>query len=162
MPHPANGTQIMHDRPTLVDDRQPTESTSDPTKCEFCDQRVATSETVPVSLGDGREREVCEFCVAALFDVDDRHATGVPTDADDCDQSSGRAADVSWSAPRAPRGGVLGALVRSQFAFLSLLWAVHRTNVRLVERVLDEVNIQTLVVLWLSLSTVALVALVAL
>lgn len=164
----------MHDRQTLLDDRSPAGSAADSVACQFCDQRVDPHETVSVSLGDdGREREVCQFCVTALFDDwTATNAANAATDADDSgsardrpgvrSRAAGRASDVSWSAPRATGGGVLGALLRSQFASLSLLWAIHRTNVRLVERVLDEVDVQTLVGLWLSLSATALVALAAL
>ena len=133
------------------------------TTCELCEQSVASDETLTVETGTD-ERALCVFCARSLFDIDGGTARveGEPTE-HTAPTDGERARDVTWRPPRdTRRGGLAGALLQYHLLSLSLLWAVHRTNVRLIERVLDEVDTQTVLVLAMTLATLGTVALAAL
>lgn len=67
---------------------------------------------------------------------------------------SQHASAVSWTpSDVSANGGVLGTVISIHSLSLSLLWAIHRTNVRLIERFFDEVDVQMITILWLTLST---------
>jgi hypothetical protein len=86
----------------------------------------------------------------------ERGARTAPTDGE-------RARDVTWRPPRdTRRGGLAGTFLQYHRLSLSLLWAIHRTNVRLIERTLDEVDTQTVLVLAMTLATLGTVAMAAL
>ena len=149
------------DQPTTAADRH---------ECEFCGQPVAESELVTVSLEDESTQSMCVFCASSMFeDVDaealtrsDSTAEAASTDAiaPPEEKASTRASAVSWSPPAVESAsGVTGTLLRAHYLSLSLFWAVHRTNVRIVERILDEIDVQLITVLVVVLS--AMIALVA-
>lgn len=169
----------------MDDQRQPTvEVETDPpdgdsptpgaVTCELCDQRVDQHEAVTVAVGDAGRETMCAFCAGSLFDdleVGTGTATGDPVEpADDADPVApaerrdatgpASASAVSWE-PERPRSssGVLGTLLRAHYLSLSLLWAIHRTNVRLTERVLEEVDVQLLATLTVVLSAFVLAVL---
>lgn len=146
-------------------------------ECAFCEQRVPSREALAVDVGEAGRVTVCAFCADSLFDGVDVAATpnpdaGRPPEPPaETDRGGGRtsvapgadehsASTIAWT-PTPPRGdGVAGALLQAHFLSLSLLWAIHRTNVRLVERVLEEVDVQLVTVLGLTLSAVVATGLV--
>jgi hypothetical protein len=156
----------------------PTGSVADAT-CALCAGRVDGGEAVPVRVDgvDGVDGgALCPYCASSLFDDADRadrtgtggtgarggtrpgrDAPVAPADGD-----GGGAAAVRWrpasAATDATGSGVLGTLVRGHYLSLSLLWAIHRTNVRLTERLIEEVDVQQLLVLAVVCSTLVWVA----
>ena len=139
------------------------------TTCELCEQSVSPDETLTIET-ETDERTLCVFCARSLFDVEggtarvegvstaegERAARTAPTDGE-------RARDVTWRPPRdTQRGGLAETFLQYHRLSLSLLWAIHRTNVRLIERVLDEVDTQTVLVLAMTLATLGTVAMAAL
>ncbi len=69
------------------------------------------------------------------------------------------ASAVTWSPPAVRTdGGLTGTLLGVHRLSLSLLWAIHRTNVRITERLIDEVDVELLAVLGTALSAVVAVA----
>jgi hypothetical protein len=161
----------------MDDQRQPTvEVETDPpggsqpasgeATCELCDQRVERSEAVTVAVGDAGRETMCAFCAGSLFDdLEVDAAGGEPVEpAGDADPvapatESASASAVTWEPDRPGSAGLLGTLLRAHYLSLSLLWAIHRTNVRLTERVLEEVDVQLLATLTVVLSSVVLVVL---
>lgn len=158
----------------MEDERTPgtavtTEAACEPTgegsvACELCDQRVAPEEAVTVDVGSAGRERLCTFCAESLFEDLEVTPGGAverrePRDGVAPAEESGASA-VSWepSAPGSARG-VTGTLLRMHYLSLSLLWAIHRTNVRLTERVIEEVDVQLLAVLGLVLSSFVLTAL---
>lgn len=139
-------------------------------ECTFCGQRVPAAEALAVEVGDAGQVSVCAFCADSLFeDLDVAAAPGADAGAPpDPTAGTGRerertmvapgeersASAVSWTPPRPSGDGFAGAVLQAHFLSLSLLWAIHRTNVRLAERVLDEVDIQLVAVLGLTLAAV--------
>jgi hypothetical protein len=157
-------------------------STEETYRCALCEQEFMTDQLVTVSTTVSDD-SLCSYCADSLFDefeqqtnagkqshsVDD---TGPqyrssdtnldsstisenpnPTSIEKSDQSR-RASAVSWTPPRVgTNGGVLGTILSIHSLSLSLLWAIHRTNVRLIERFFDEVDMQMITILWLTLST---------
>jgi hypothetical protein len=136
------------------------------TTCELCEQSVSPDETLTIET-ETDERTLCVFCARSLFDVEggtarvegfstaerEQMVRTAPTDGE-------RARDVTWRPPRdTRRGGLAGTFLQYHRLSLSLLWAIHRTNVRLIERTLDEVDTQTVLVLAMTLGTVAMAAL---
>ncbi|MFB6125894.1 MAG: hypothetical protein ABEJ79_01140 [Halolamina sp.] len=147
--------------------------------CDLCDQTVVADEAVPVTVGDAGDETLCSFCASSLFEDLDVAPSGVEpadsgTDAGSASDShvtpiagdSGRAAPatdddraaaVSWAPPALDPGtGLAGAVVKMHVLSLSLLWAIHRTNVRITERLIDEVDVQLLAVLGTVLMTAVL------
>lgn len=137
-------------------------------RCGFCDQTVPTDELVTIHI-ERTEHTVCEFCAASLFEnigpSQRAEATADhPDSTDGVDASAGgptaeqtttagvdvatQGGGVSWSAPR-PRSttGVVGSFLQLHYLSVSLLWAIHRTHVSLVEQVLEEVDIHQLMML---------------
>lgn len=133
--------------------------------CALCEQRVSGAETVPVDVDGTRSGTMCTFCASSLFETD--VAATAEEDPSRVDVSGGRGAeaesaaegttagDVRWSppAPSRARGGLVGTLSRAHHRSLTLLWAIHRTNVRLAERVLDEVDVERLALAAIAAST---------
>ena len=110
-----------------------------------------------MTVGDAGEQTLCAFCASSLFeDVDlDAACTGRGSERPATDDH--RAAAVSWAPPPMELGtGLPGALVKTHVLSLSLLWAIHRTNVRMAERLIDEVDVELLAVLGTVLTTVGL------
>jgi hypothetical protein len=171
----------------MDDQRQPTvEVETDPpdgsppasgaATCELCDQRVEQGEAVTVAVGDAGRETMCAFCAGSLFDdleVDADTGPAPVERADDADPvaptagtdatapatGAASASAVTWEPDRPRSRGALGTLLRAHYLSLSLLWAIHRTNVRLTERVLEEVDVQLLATLTVVLSSVVLVVL---
>ncbi len=143
---------------------QPT-ATTDHQECEFCGQPVDESELVTVSLDRGTTQTMCAFCAASMFDDVDAeeltHSSTTPeTTAVAPATDDTRASAVSWSPPAVgSTSGLTGAFLRAHYLSLSLFWAVHRTNVRITERILEEIDVELVTVLVVVLS--AMVALVA-
>jgi len=130
--------------------------------CELCDQRVAPEEAVTVDVGSAGRETLCAFCAGSLFEdleVTPDGGVGRREQGAASAEEPGAPA-VSWepSSPGRARG-VTGALLRMHYLSLSLLWAIHRTNVRLTERVIEEVDVQLLAVLGLVLSSFVLTVL---
>jgi len=161
-------------------------STEETYQCALCEQEFAPSQLVAISteISDDSLCPYCADSLfdeseqdqintqKELYDDDHAEGTHRLSDAilnssaisenptrnshDNSDQSR-RASAVSWAPPRVGENeGVLGAILSIHSLSLSLLWAIHRTNVRLIERFFDEVDIQTLTILWLALSTALL------
>jgi len=136
------------------------EATAPPT-CELCDQRVTPEQAVTVDVGDAGRETLCTFCAGSLFEdmevtpdggVERREREVAPAEEPE-------ASAVTWEpSPPGSARGVTGALLRMHYLSLTLLWAIHRTNVRLTERVLEEVDVQLLAVLGVVLSSFALTA----
>ncbi|QSG02729.1 hypothetical protein [Natranaeroarchaeum sulfidigenes] len=134
--------------------------------CPLCAQTVTRSELVEVSIGDTTD-QLCAFCASSLFEDVEAPAPGEEPVARDV---GSRPADrpvapastdsdpstVSWTPTKPDRGGVLGTILTYHYLSLSLLWAIHRTNVRLIERVIEEVDVQLIAVLTLVLSTIGI------
>lgn len=134
--------------------------------CPLCDQTVPHSELVEVSVGDTTD-QLCAFCASSLFeDVDAPEPGEDPSPRDVGSTPADRAvapastdsdpSTVSWAPMQPDRGGVLGTILTYHYLSLSLLWAIHRTNVRLIERVIEEVDVQLIAVLTLVLSTIGI------
>lgn len=69
-----------------------------------------------------------------------------------------RASAVSWSPPDVHTGGgFFAGLVQLHALSLSLLWAIHRTNVRIAERILDEIDVTQVATLATTLTAVVVV-----
>ena len=106
---------------------------------------VSQAEIVTAEVGE-IDRDVCRFCAASLFDDTDPAAF---TASDHDTTRAGKSdAPLSWSPPR-PRSttGITGRLLQIHYLSLSVLWAIHRTNVRIFERILDEIDIQQVTLL---------------
>ncbi|MFB6117448.1 hypothetical protein [Halosegnis sp.] len=143
--------------------------------CTLCAQSVPPEEMLTLET-DHDEQTLCVFCARSLFDAETGTAQVRGTDQaviepertsdtqrDSAPATGERARDVTWAPPRPRRVDGLGeTLVATHRLSLSLLWAIHRTNVRLLERLLDETDVQTLLVLIVTLATAATVALGAL
>lgn len=136
------------------------------TTCEFCGQHVARTETVTLSVSDEVRQPVCTFCAASLFeDIDAeeiRTETGAPaqhTIHHENRAAQPKASEVTWT-PTVPQRttGTTGRLMRMHYFSLSLLWSIHQTNVRLFERILDEIDVQQVTVLVVLLMVVATLA----
>ncbi len=135
--------------------------------CALCDQYVPPSEAVDISVGSATTEHVCAFCASSMFDdVEiDTEARGVtasrqhtPRYSDIAPaQDDSRASTVSWAPPAVESNGIVSALLQAHMLSLTLIWAIHRTNVRLIERVVDEVDIETIVLLGLFLSTLTFI-----
>ena len=135
------------------------------TICDLCEQSVDPERTLTVET-DADDRTLCSFCARSLFDVESgpvRVDTSENTEPERqlAPTEGERARDVAWRPTRRRGDGLTGALLHYHRLSLSLLWAVHRTNVRLIERVLDDVDTQTVVTMGMLLATVTTVALVA-
>lgn len=129
--------------------------------CELCDQRVAPEEAVTVDVGGAGRETLCTFCAGSLFeDLEVTPGGGVGRrDRGVAPAEESGASAVSWEpSPSDGARGVTGTLLRMHYLSLSLLWAIHRTNVRLAERVLEEVDVQLLAVLGIVLSSFVLTA----
>lgn len=151
-----------------------TEEQTTETACRVCGQTVRQDELVPVTMDDG-ETQLCTFCVSSLFDSEaaasDRIEIPVvgadsrpdsdgasAAGADATATSPPRASAVSWSPPDVrASGGFLAGLVQVHALSLSLLWAIHRTNVRIIERVLEELDVTQVVTLATTLTAVVVV-----
>lgn len=145
----------------------PTDSPVTTVGCALCDQSVPPSEAVDVSVGSAATERVCAFCASSMFDdVEvDTEASGVTASRQQTRQYSdiapapdeSRASAVSWAPPAVESNGIVSAILQAHLLSLTLLWAIHRTNVRLIERVVDEVDIETIVLLGLFLSTLTFI-----
>lgn len=114
-------------------------------QCPSCGQTVHAGEMVTAVVGE-MDREICQFCAATVFDEADpdaiSHASHTPT------QDSSARVETSWTPPQ-PRSttGITGRLLQLHHLSLSVLWAIHQTNVHIFERILDEINVQQVAVL---------------
>ena len=135
--------------------------------CELCEQTVPASEAVDVSIGSATTEHVCGFCASSMFDdVEvDTQASGVTVSARETPQYSdiapatddSRASVVTWGPPAVEANGLSSAILQTHLLSLTLIWAIHRTNVRLIERVIEEIDVETMVMLGLFLSTLTFI-----
>lgn len=137
MPHQSDQTATI-EAPIQSQTKQPVE-------CPSCNQMVPRTEMVTAEVGE-MDREVCQFCAASLFDDTDPAAFAASER--DTTRESEPETPLSWTPPR-PRSttGLTGRMLQIHYLSLSVLWAIHRTNVRIFERILDEINVQQVAIL---------------
>lgn len=157
-------------------------------ECQFCGQRVGPEETVPVTVdrdGDRRQKTFCRYCAESVFGDadavslgddsrvtgDDSRATGGGTE-----RVPARRADTGGDGlvPPAPElgdgsgRGVGGTLLAYHRASLAFLWRVHESQLRITERLFDEVDVETVLLVgfvltavttWIGLGAAVLIAL---
>jgi hypothetical protein len=68
-----------------------------------------------------------------------------------------RASAITWGPPAVEATGLTSAILQAHLLSLTLIWAIHRTNVRLIERIIEEIDVETMVMLGLFLSTLTFI-----
>lgn len=144
--------QLHHNRTGNSPDHKNT------TKCEMCDQSVSESEIVRLEVGRKSSHPMCAYCASTFFDKAD--ASDLMDSSDQTTRqpveknNSSAPSAVDWKANKpASTSGITGKLLQIHYLSLSLLWAIHQTNVRIVEQVLDEVDIQQVLIIGMVLAT---------
>ncbi|QZA87537.1 hypothetical protein K0C01_06840 [Salinarchaeum sp. IM2453] len=128
------------------------------TTCEMCDQSISESEIVHLEVGNESSHPMCAYCASTFFDKAD--ASDLMDSSDQTIQqpveknNSSAPSAVDWK-PNEPAStsGITGQLLQIHYLSLSLLWAIHQTNVRIVEQVLDEVDVQQVMIIGMVLAT---------
>ncbi len=142
----------------------PNRSQAESDECAFCGQPVSDAEQTTVQLDDQGEQSICVYCAASLFEDIDAEAL-IEAEGNTSERSTQAPADdhrasaVSWSPPTVKSsGGVMNTILRYHYLSLSLLWAIHQTNVRIIERILDEIDVQLITILFVVLSAMTTLA----
>lgn len=153
---------IMSERASMTGTKTVTQTQ----RCAICDQTFERTETIDISASASNHESLCQYCAEGLFDIElsseevsatqGHHSQQVSAS----DTSKKDASAVSWNLPRhRSYTNSESSLMQMHYLSLSLLWAIHRTNVRLLEKILDNIDIQMISVLWLTLSTAVIIVL---
>lgn len=153
------------------------ETQTDRFRCSFCGQFSDADDRVPVTVSTTtgeRRTAVCTLCVDSIFDVMGLSlseatdtATGRvsigsplrrvrPSEAESEQRRSSeshRPTGGSLTFPEPRFDGLLGAILSYHYASLAFMWQLSVAQLRVVERIVEEVDVHQLLVISMVLTT---------